>query len=81
MPKLLPTVMQKNNNDRLGLTFSQMKKAARRMEKRCEGWLQEDAEAYVLQHTDITGETAVKNVLRQLNESAAGRRVAERKAA
>lgn len=76
MPKLLPTVMQKNNDESLGLTFSQMKKAARRMEKRCDGWLQEDAEAYVLQHSDITGETAVKNVIQERNEAAASRRLA-----
>jgi hypothetical protein len=76
MPKLLPTVMQKNNAEDLGLTFSQMKKAARRMEKRCDGWLQEDAEAYVLQHSDITGETAVKNVQQEINVAAAARRLA-----
>ena len=76
MPKLLPIVMQKNNNDHLGLTFSQMKKAARRFEKRCEGWLQEDAEAYVLQHQDPTGEKAVKNVLHEQNQAAAARRLA-----
>jgi hypothetical protein len=76
MPKLLPTVMQKNNDESLGLTFSQMKKAARRMERRCDGWLQEDAEAYVMQHSDITGETAVKNVQLELNKSAAARRLA-----
>jgi hypothetical protein len=76
MPKLLPTVMQKNNDEFLGLTFSQMKKAARRMERRCDGWLQEDAEAYVLQHSDITGETAVKNVQQERNEVAASRRLA-----
>jgi hypothetical protein len=75
MPKLLPIVMKKNNNEGLGLTFSQMKKAARRMEKRCEGWSQEDAEAYVLQHSDPTGEEAVKNVIRERNEAAASRRV------
>lgn len=63
MPNLLPIVMRKNNEDGLGLTFSQMKKSARRFEKRCEGWLQEDAEVYVLQHQDPTGEIAVKNVM------------------
>lgn len=76
MPKLLPTVMQKNNTDRLGLTFSQMKKAARRLEKRCESWLQEDAEAYVLQFWDETGETAIRNVQEQRNKAAASRRLA-----
>ncbi|MFS0715518.1 hypothetical protein ABC337_04770 [Arthrobacter sp. 1P04PC] len=77
MPNLLPIVMRKNTEDGLGLTFSQMKKSARRFEKRCEGWLQEDAEAYVLQHQDPTGEEAVKNVMQQANEAAAARRVAE----
>lgn len=76
MPKLLPTVMKKNNVDALGLTFSQMKKAARRMERRCEDWLQEDAEAYVMDHSDITGETAVRNVMQERNEAAASRRLA-----
>lgn len=76
MPKLLPTVMKKNNVEDLGLTFSQMKKAARRMERRCEDWLQEDAEAYVMDHSDITGETAVKNVMQERNEAAAARRLA-----
>lgn len=76
MPKLLPTVMKKNNVEALGLTFSQMKKAARRMERRCEDWLQEDAEAYVMDHSDITGETAVRNVMQERNEAAAARRLA-----
>ena len=76
MPNLLPIVMRKNNEDGLGLTFSQMKKSARRFEKRCEGWLQEDAEAYVMQHQDPTGEEAVKNVQHERNEAAAARRLA-----
>ncbi len=76
MPNLLHIVMQKNNAEHLDLTFSQMKKSAHRFEKRCEGWLQEDAEAYVLQHSDITGETAVKNVMTERNEAAAVRRLA-----
>jgi hypothetical protein len=76
MPNLLPIVMRKNNEQCLNLTFSQMKKSARRFEKRCEGWLQEDAEAYVLQHQDPTGEEAVKNVMRERNQAAAARRLA-----
>ena len=76
MPNLLPIVMRKNNEDGLGLTFSQMKKSARRFEKRCEGWLQEDAEAYVLQHQDPTGETAARNVDAERNDAAAARRLA-----
>lgn len=77
MPILLPAVMRKNDSERLGLTFSQMKKAARRMERRCDGWLQEDAEAYCLQHSDITGESAVRNVMAEN----AARRITERQAA
>lgn len=76
MPKLLPTVMKKNDSDGLNLTFSQMKKAARRLERRCEGWLQEDADVYVMDHSDITGETAVKNVMQDINETNAARRLA-----
>ncbi|MDN4644974.1 hypothetical protein [Arthrobacter sp. PsM3] len=76
MPNLLPIVMRKTNEQGLDLTFSQMKKSARRFEKRCEGWLLEDAEAYVMQHSDITGETAVKNVQQERNEASAARRVA-----
>jgi hypothetical protein len=58
VPNLLPIVMEKNNEQGLNLTFSQMKKSARRFEKRCDGWLKEDAEAYVLAHSDPTGEIA-----------------------
>ncbi len=76
MPNLLHIVMQKNNAEHMDLTFSQMKKSAHRFEKRCEGWLQEDAEAYVLQHSDITGETAVKHVMAEQNHINAARRVA-----
>ncbi len=76
MPNLLHIVMQKNNAEHLDLTFSQMKKSARRFERRCEGWLQEDAEAYVLLHSDITGETAVKHVVAERNAAAAALRLA-----
>jgi len=68
--------MRKNNEQGLSLTFSQIKKSARRFEKRCEDWLLEDAEAYVLQHQDPTGEEAVNNVMQRRNEAAASRRLA-----
>jgi len=57
------------------LTFSQAKKIARRMERRCESWATVDELAYVLHFWDETGETATDNVMAE-NAANAARRLA-----
>jgi hypothetical protein len=57
------------------LTFSQAKKTARRMERRCESWANVDELAYVLHFWDETGELATDNVMAE-NAANAARRLA-----
>lgn len=74
MPNLLPLVMKIAEEKGEPLSFSQAKKAARRMEKRCEGWGVVDELAYVLRYWDETGEIATDNVMTE-NAANAARRV------
>ncbi|MEV7472269.1 hypothetical protein AB0N33_00965 [Pseudarthrobacter oxydans] len=60
----------------LGLSRNEVTRAAALMEKRCEGWSQEDAEAYCLQYWDETGELAIRRVQKERNAANAARRVA-----
>ena len=76
MPKLLSVAKKLNVEKNLGLSRTELAAAAALMEKRCEGWSQEDAEAYVLQFWDETGETAIRNVQKARNKAAAARRLA-----
>jgi len=76
MPNLLPLAKRLNREKNLGLSRKEVAVAAKRFEGRCEGWLQVDAEAYVLQFWDETGEEAVKNVQTELNQANAARRLA-----
>lgn len=76
MPKLMSLAKKLNADKSLGLSRSEVERAAALMEKRCEGWSQEDAEAYCLQFWDETGETAIRNVQHEHNKAAAARRVA-----
>ena len=76
MPKLLSVAKKLNVEKNLGLSRTELAAAAALMEKRCEGWSQEDAEAYILQFWDETGETAIKNVQKARNKAAAARRLA-----
>lgn len=76
MPNLLALAKTLNRKNNLGLSRQGVILAAREMEKRCEGWTQEDAERYVLDFWDETGETAIKNVQRERNRANAARRLA-----
>lgn len=76
MPKLMSLAKKMNVEKNLGLSRTEISAAAALMEKRCEGWSQEDAEAYCLQFWDETGEIAIRNVQRERNATAAARRVA-----
>jgi len=76
VPKLLSVAKKLNVEKNLGLSRTELAAAAALMEKRCEGWSQEDAEAYVLQFWDETGETAIRNVQKARNKAAAARRLA-----
>ena len=76
MPNLKPLAQKLNAERNLGLSRAEVERAAILMEKRCEGWTQEDAEAYVLQFWDETGELAIRNVQRQRNAQNAARRLA-----
>ena len=76
MPNLKLLAKKLNAEKSLGLSRTEVERAAVLMEKRCEGWTQEDAEAYCLQFWDETGETAIRNVQHERNRSAAARRLA-----
>lgn len=76
MPKLLSLAKTLNANKGLGLSRTEVERAAAIMEKRCDGWTQEDAEAYCLHFWDETGELAIRNVQHERNQAAAARRVA-----
>ena len=76
MPKLLSLAKKLNADKHLGLSRNEVAAAATLMEKRCERWSQEDAEAYVLQFWDETGELAIRNVQKERNKAAAERRLA-----
>lgn len=76
MPNLKSLARKLNAEKNLGLSRTEVERAALLMEKRCEGWAQEDAEAYVLQFWDETGELAIRNVQKQRNAQNAARRVA-----
>lgn len=76
MPNLLPLTKKMNANKNLGLSRSAVIAAAKALEKRCEGWLQEDAEAYCLDFWDETGELAIRNVQHERNATNAARRLA-----
>lgn len=76
MPKLLSLTQKLNADKNLGLSRGEIAAAAAAMEKRCEGWLQEDAEKYVLHFWDETGETAIRNVQKERNATNAVRRLA-----
>lgn len=55
------------------LSFSQAKKIARRLEKRCESWGNIDPLKYVLDYWDETGEVATDNVMEENARNAARR--------
>lgn len=76
MPDYLSLVMQVAADEGVEITFSQARYTARRIEKRDESRDAIDPYAYVLQHWDETGETAVANVMQERNEAAAARRLA-----
>lgn len=76
MPKLLSLAKKLNADKGLGLSRTEVIAAASVMEKRCEGWTQIDAEAYVLQYWDETGETAIRRVQAERNKANAARRLA-----
>lgn len=76
MPKLLSLAKKLNADKGLGLSRRELLAAAAVLEKRCEGWSIEDAEAYILQYWDETGELAVKRVQKERNKAAAARRLA-----
>ena len=76
MPNLKLLAKKLNAEKSLGLSRTEVERAATLMEKRCEGWTQGDAEAYCLQFWDETGETAIRNVQHERNKAAAARRVA-----
>lgn len=75
MPNLLPLVLQVSADKCEELSFSQAKKIARRLEKRCESWGTIDPLKYVLDYWDETGETATDNIM-EANARNAARRVA-----
>ena len=75
MPKLLSLTKKLNRDKNLGLSRTELIAAATAMEKRCEGWIQEDAEAYCLDFWDETGETAIRNVQKERNATNAARRL------
>lgn len=75
MPKLMSLTKKLNADKNLGLSRREIEAAAAAMEKRCEGWLQEDAEKYVLHFWDETGETAIRNVQKERNAANAARRL------
>lgn len=70
MPNFLPLVIQVAAEQGVDITFSQARYTARRLDKREDAAEVIDLHAYVLQHWDETGETAVKNVM---NENAVRR--------
>lgn len=76
MPSLLSLTKKLNADKNLGLSRIEVQRAAQAMEKRCEGWLQVDAEAYCLHFWDETGEEAVRNVQHERNKANAARRAA-----
>ena len=72
----------RDNNLNVELPRSAVKKLAKTMSRVHESYIHTPDEmeqllAYCLQHSDITGETAVKNVQQQRNEAAASRRLAD----
>jgi NTP pyrophosphatase (non-canonical NTP hydrolase) len=76
VPSLLSLTKKLNAEKHLGLSRVEVSRAAQAMEKRCEGWLQVDAEAYCLHFWDETGELAVRNVQKERNAANAARRCA-----
>lgn len=76
MPNLLSITRKLNAERNLGLSRSEITATAALMEKRCEGWLQADAEAYCLDFWDETGELAIRNVQKERNATNAARRIA-----
>lgn len=76
MPKLQSLAKKLNAEKGLGLSRTEVTRAAALMEKRCEGWSQEDAEAYCLQYWDETGELAIRRVQAERNKANAARRLA-----
>jgi len=68
--------MQVAADEGVEITFSQARYAARRIEKRDDAKDAIDPYAYVLQHWDETGETAIRNVQDERNKAAAARRLA-----
>ena len=76
MPNLLPVAKKLNRENNIGLSRQGVILAAKAMEERCDGWTQEDAERYVLDFWDETGELAIKNVQHERNKINAARRLA-----
>lgn len=71
----------RDNNLNIELPRSAVKKLAKTMSRVHESYIHTPDEmeqmlAYCLQHSDITGEEAVKNVQQERNEAAASRRLA-----
>lgn len=75
MPDYLSLVMQVATDEGVEITFSQARYTARRIEKRDDAKDVIDPYAYVLQHWDETGETAIRNVQDERDKAAAERRV------
>lgn len=79
MPNYLNLIAAYNEAHNITATFSEMKKTARRMQKlNEETGLNIDVEAYFLDYSDETGETATDNVIneqRQSNAANAARRL------
>lgn len=76
MPSLLSLTKKLNAEKNLGLSRTDIIRAAAVMERRCDGWTQVDAEAYVLQYWDETGELAIRAIQKERNAANAARRVA-----
>ena len=73
MPNLLPIVIRVAAEKGDDLTFSQARYIARRMEKRCESWLEIDPLTYVLDYWDEVGEMACGFIPNPNTENAARR--------
>lgn len=72
--------MQVAADEGVQITFSQARYTARRLEKRDDAKDVIDPYAYVLQHWDETGETAIRNVQDAHDKAAAERRINEKAA-
>lgn len=72
--------MQVAADEGVEITFSQARYTARRIEKRDDAKDAIDPYAYVLQHWDEVGETAIRNVQDERDKAAAARRITKKAA-